>query len=164
MNTIRLRANILQIISIAMVVLLVVITVVSLGGTSVSSRSMSEVAPQVVSLFENERSQESTDRYLKKYYGLNAADYEACVLYFPITNMDAQELLIIKLRDTAQAETVQSAMENRQQTQVGIYEGYAPEQLALCEDAIIDIQGNFALYVVHEDAARIDEVFRESIK
>ena len=125
---------------------------------------MDEVKPAVVSLFENDNAQESTDRYFKKYYGLNASDYENVVLYFPITNMDAEELLIVKLKDTSQADTVKAACETRQQTQIGIYEGYAPEQLSLCENAIIDVQGNYVLYVVHADAAQIDAAFRASLK
>ena len=164
MRSIRLRATLLQYVSILMVTALVVITIVSLSGTSVSARTMTEVAPKVVPLFMNDRAEESTDRMLKKYYGLNAADYEAVVLYFPITNMDAQELLLVQLADTSQAEAVQAAMENRQQTQIGIYEGYAPEQLALCEDGIIDVQGNYILYVVHESAAQIDAAFRAALK
>lgn len=164
MNYIRLRATILQYLSIAMVIALIVITAVSMSGASESNKSMAEVSPSVIALFENERAAESSDRYLKKYYGLNGADYESVVLYFPITNMDAEELLIIKLRNTAQAESVRAAMEARQQTQIGIYEGYAPEQLALCENGIIDVQGNYVLYVVHKDAVQIDAAFRESLK
>ena len=147
-----------------MVIVLVVITVVSLSGASESKKSMSEVAPSVIALFENDRAAESTERYLKKYYGLNGADYESVVLYFPITNMDAEELLLIKLRSTAQAESVRAAMEARQETQVGIYEGYAPEQLALCENGIIDVQGNYIMYVVHANAVQIDAAFRAALK
>lgn len=164
MNLIRLRAVILQYLSIAMVIAVIIISVVMLSGASESHKSMSEVSPAVVAMFENERAAESSDRYLKKYYGLNGADYEAVVFYFPVTNMDAEELLIIKLKDTSQAESVRAAMEARQQTQINIYEGYAPEQLALCENGIIDVQGNYVLYVVHTDAVQIDNVFRESLK
>ena len=78
--------------------------------------------------------------------------------------MDAEEMLIVKLKDTSQAEAVRAAMEKRQQTQIGIYEGYAPEQLSLCENGIIDVQGNYVLYVVHPDASKIDEAFRAGLK
>lgn len=164
MSFTRLRANVLQLISVAMVIALVVITIVSMSGAGESRKPMSEVAPQCVRIFANERAEESTDRVLKKYYGLNAADYESVVIYFPVSNMDAEELLIIKLKNTAQADSVKEAISRRQATQMGIYEGYAPEQLSLCENAVIDVQGNYILYAVHQDASKIDEAFRASLK
>ena len=164
MNGIRLRARILQYISIAMVIILVVITALLLSENSVSRRSMEEVQNKVISLFENPRAQESSGRILRKYYGLSDTDFEAVTLYFPVSNMDAEELLIIKLKDVSQADMVRAAIEERNETQKGIFEGYAPEQLALCEAAVTDVRGNYVLYVVHEDAASIDEAFRAAVK
>lgn len=164
MRIIRLRANIMQLLSVAMVLALIIITIVSMSGETESKKAMSEISPQLEALFKNDRAQLSTDRMLKKYYGLNASDYESVVLYFPVSNMDAEEMLIVKLKNNSHADTVRSAMENRQKTQIGIYQGYAPQQLALCENAVIDVQGNYLLYVVHADAAKIDTVFRSSLK
>ena len=164
MGFIRLRANILQLASIIMVAALIAVIISLSSGAAESKKEMNEVAPALVRLFSNDKSAESNDSTFKKYYGLNAADYDAVVLYFPLTNMDAEEMLIVKLKDTSQAEAVRAAMEKRQQTQIGIYEGYAPEQLSLCENGIIDVQGNYVLYVVHPDASKIDEAFRAGLK
>ena len=153
----------LQLFSILLVLLLAVIIGLSLSGTRGSSKTMEEVSARVIAAFENDRAQQREGRILKKYYDLNPGDYEDVVLYFPVTNMDPQELLLIRLQDPSQAERVVSAMKNRQAVQIGIYEGYAPEQLALCERGIIDVQGNYILYVVHEDAEEIDRIFRDSL-
>jgi len=155
--------NMLRIFSILLVMLLLVIILLSLSGVRGSSKTMEEVSAPVIRAFDNDRVRLREGRILKKYYDLNPGDYEEVVLYFPLTNMDPQELLIIRLQDPSQAEDVVSAMKRRQETQTGIFEGYAPEQLALCEQAIIDVQGNYVLYVVHEDAELIDRIFRESL-
>ena len=155
--------NMLQLFSILLMLLLAVVILLCLSGTRGSSKTMDEVSAPVISAFDNDRAQLREGRILKKYYDLNPGDYEEVVLYFPVTNMDPQELLLIRLRDPDQAESVVSAIKNRQQTQIGIFEGYAPEQLALCEQGIIDVQGNYILYVVHEDAGSIDRIFRESL-
>ena len=155
--------NMLQLFSILLVLLLAVVILLCLSGTRGSSKTMDEVSAPVISAFDNDRAQLREGRILKKYYDLNPGDYEEVVLYFPVTNMDPQELLLIRLRDPGQAQDVVSAMKDRQQTQIQIYEGYAPEQLALCEQGIIDVQGNYILYVVHEDAELIDRIFRESL-
>ena len=160
----RFRARFLQIISIVMVIGVIIAIVIYTGGASESTKLMDEVSPYVVNGFVTDRASLSTDRIFKKYYGLNAADYESVVLYFPISNMDAEELLIVKVKDVSQAEEVEEACLERQNTQIGIFEGYAPEQLSLCENAVLDVQGNYILYVVHENADAIDSAFKKALK
>ena len=160
----RFRARFLQIISIVMVIGVIIAIVIYTGGASESTKLMDEVSPYVVNGFVTDRASLSTDRIFKKYYGLNAADYESVVLYFPISNMDAEELLIVKVKDVSQAEEVEEACLERQSTQIGIFEGYAPEQLSLCENAVLDVQGNYILYVVHENADAIDSAFKKALK
>jgi len=157
------NVKMLRMFSILLVSLLGVIMILCLSGTRGSTKTMEEVSAPVAAAFRNDRAELREGRILKKYYDLNPGDYEEVLLYFPVTNMDPQELLIIRLRDPSQAQEVTAAIRNRQQVQIGIYEGYAPEQLALCQQGIIDVRGNYILYVVHEDAELIDRIFRESL-
>ena len=43
------------------------------------------------------------------------------------------------------------------------FEGYGIEQYAMLEDHILDVQGNFILYVVNPNAQAADEAFRNSL-
>lgn len=153
----------LHVISIAMVIALAVVIIIFLTKKSGSEKPIEEVSERAVALFENEKAEKSPERILKKYYGLDANDYEGMVLYFPISNMDAEEMLIIKMADESQADEIRAAMEERNATQSSVFDGYAPEQFDLCSNYIIDVQGNYIIYVVHKDAARIDEAFREGL-
>ena len=153
----------LQCMSILMAALLAVVLAIFLTKTSGSEKPLEEVSRQAIALFENENAEESSAITLKKYYGLNADEYEDFVLYFPRSNMDAEELLILRLSDDSQADEVISALKERNLSQCNVYEGYAPAQYALCRNAIIDVQGNYILYVVHTDAARIDAAFQEAL-
>ncbi|MBQ9030441.1 MAG: DUF4358 domain-containing protein [Parasporobacterium sp.] len=158
------RAFLLRILSILMVIALAVVIIVSLSRSSGSSRPVGEVASAITGLFENEKSQLSPERTFRKLYGLNAQDYEGVVLYSPISNMDAEELLLVKLKNEDQAEELVAAVEKRLQTQTGIYEGYAPPQYELCQNGVIDLQGNYLLYVVHADADRIDAEYQKALR
>ena len=157
------KVSMYQIISIAMVAALALVIILFLAQGGGSRKPISEVSPKAEALFSNDKSQKSSERLLKKYYGLNPEEYDGVVLYFPITNMDAEEMLIIRLADPAQAEEVVNAIRERNLSQCNVYEGYAPEQFALCENAVIDVQGNYILYVVHGDADRIDAAFKEAL-
>lgn len=85
------------------------------------------------------------------------------LIYVPGTNMYANEALLIRLSDISQAESVRTAIEERIDTQREIFAGYAPEQTALLERAVVDVRGNYILYVTDDDADRIDEVFRSAL-
>ena len=84
-------------------------------------------------------------------------------LFMPSSNMQAEEMLIIKLADTQQAKEVRTAIEKRLQTQKNAFDGYAPQQFDLCSRAIIDVRGNYVLFVIHENAAEIDAQFRRAL-
>lgn len=153
----------LKYVRMAMTAVLIIFIVVLQIGTKESDARLEDVAGAVIAEISTEGMEESTNRKLKKLYGLNAADYEGTALYAPVSNMDAEELLIVKLKDSAQAETVQAAIEKRLQKQKNSFEGYGIEQFALLENSVLDVRGNYILYAVHEDADRIKQIFRENL-
>lgn len=157
------RALILRVISVSMVIALAVVIIVSLSGSNGSTKTVEEVAGQVTGLFENDRSEKSPERMFRKHYGLNAQDYDGVELYSPISNMDAEELLIVKLRDPEQMQELRDAAEVRLQSQTNIYEGYAPAQYELCCNAVFCEEGNFFLFVIHENADQIEAAFKGAL-
>ena len=155
--------SVLTIIRIAMVAALLIFFIVFQVGNKSSNASLESVSENVVGTLDLEGMQESNNRMFQKFYGLDAEDYEGVTLYSPASNMDAQELLIVKLKDTSQAEAVTEAINSRLETQMNSFEGYGIEQYAMLEDHVLDVQGNFILYIVHPDAGQADEAFRNSL-
>lgn len=118
-----------------------------------------DVFNAVTQSVDTDKMEQTTDRYFKKYYGLNAADYDDVLYYAPVSNMDAEELLVVKLKDVSQAEAVTDAILKRQADKEQSFEGYAPEQYALAQAYILDVQGNYILFVVDPKAEEIDAAF-----
>ena len=77
--------------------------------------------------------------------------------------MNAEELLVIKLQDSSQADSVTQAINSRLETQMNSFEGYGVEQYDMLENHVLDVQGNFILYIVHPDAEKADQAFRSSL-
>ncbi len=151
-------------VRIGMTILLLIFIIFLQLGDRVSAAAIEDVEAAVIASISVDSMEKSTDRMFKKFYGLDPADYEAVVLYAPKTNMDVQELLIIKLSDTSQAEAVESAILSRLESQENTFEGYAPEQYAMLEDHhVLDIRGNYVLYIVHEDAGAADSAFKSAL-
>lgn len=150
-------------IRIGMVVILLAFIILLQIGNKNSNSTLNAVTDSVIKSIKVDGMEESSNRLFKKFYGLNANDYEGVTLYVPITNMNAEELLIIKLKDRSQAESVTKAINSRLETQKSSFEGYGIEQFDMLENHILDVQGNFILYIVHPNATKADQAFRNSL-
>ena len=107
---------------------------------------------------------EADNQMIRRLYGLDIAAYEGCILYYPATNMGAEELLIVKLSDPEQAQTVQSAIEKRLQTQKNTFDGYGVEQYDLLTNhAVVEVRGNYVLFAVGQTSDQVRQAFLDAL-
>lgn len=130
---------------------------------ALSNKPFSEVAEAVSKSINSDLMEENTTRFVKKYYHLNASDYDDVLIYTPLTSMDAEEVLLIKLKDASQEEEVKNAIESRVNAKLSAFKGYAPEQYDLSKNYLLDISGGYVLYVVSPNADKIDKAFKNAL-
>ncbi len=148
---------------IALVVAIVMLAVM-FGGNTVSDASFEEVSAAVLETVDTQNMTLAENQMVKRLYGLDPATFEGCVLYYPTTNMMAEEILLVKLSDVSQAEAVQQAMEARLQTQKTTFEGYGVEQFDLLTNyCVLEVRGNFALFVVSKNHTDAYEAFLDAL-
>ena len=134
------------------------------GGNTVSNADPLEVAEAVVETIDMENMLEADNQLIKRFYGLDPASFEGCILYYPTTNMMAEEVLIVKLKDMSQQAQVRAAIEKRIETQKTTFEGYGVEQFELLtNNAVIEVRGNFILFIVNADSAEAQKAFLKAI-
>lgn len=135
-----------------------------LGGNPVSNASFEDVSTAVVQTVDTANMVKAENQMVKRLYGLDPAAFEGCLLYYPTTNMMAEEVLIVKLADTQQQEMVQAAMEKRLQTQKNTFEGYGVEQFDLLSNhCVLEVRGNFALFVVSKSCTDAQKAFQDAL-
>lgn len=138
----------------------VVSLMIMFGGNTVSDADPAEVAAAVTARIDMTNMLEGDNAMIKRFYGLDPSAYESCILYYPNTNMMAEELLIVKLKDLSQQETVRAAAQARIATQKTTFEGYGVEQFEmLSSNAIVEVRGNYILFVVNDQAAAVRDAF-----
>ena len=147
---------------------IVAVAVVSLmimfGGNTVSNAEPADVEAAVTAEIDMTNMLSGDNKMIKRFYGLDPAQFEACILYYPTTNMMAEELLIVKLSDMSQQEMVRAAVEARIATQKTTFEGYGVEQFEmLSNNAVVEVRGNYILFVVNADSAAAREAFLGAI-
>lgn len=96
---------------------------------------------------------EGNDQMIRRLYGLNPGDYEGIYLAYPKTNMGADELLLVKMKDSSQRRQVEDAIRQRNAIQKKNFDGYGTNQYSLLTSAVTELRGNYALYLVAEDTA-----------
>jgi uncharacterized protein YpmB len=153
----------LKVVNFILIALLIVFIAHLLSGGKTSSTPVETVAEKVTAAADLTNVTQADSQKLKKYYGLNANDYEGVAFYLVNSNMDVDEILIVRMKDSAQENALKDAMQTRIDTQTQSFEGYGVNQTKLLKDAVIDVKGNYALLVVNEKAAEADEAFRKSL-
>lgn len=138
--------------------------VVMFSGNTISDADPAQVASAVTQTIDMSNMLEGDNTMIKRFYGLDPSAYEACILYYPNTNMMAEELLIVKLRDVSQQETVRLAVEKRIATQKNTFEGYGVEQFAMLSDhAVVEVRGNYVFFMVNAQSATARDAFLAAI-
>lgn len=150
-------------IKIALALILAVFAVADLCLDTTSRAEVETVADAVAKAAGMDGQTPAKHRMIKRFYGLNANDYEGAVLYAPQDNMDACELFIVKLKDVSQQEEVEQAILERLDTQKKSFEGYGAEQTALLDRYILVVRGNYIFYIVGEHAKEAQKAFLRSL-
>lgn len=133
------------------------------GQDPVSDAKIETVAAAVTEAVDTQTMQEADAQKIKRLYGLDPADYAGVVLYYPVTNMDAEELLLVQLFQVSQQETVKAAIQTRLETQKTSFDGYGAEQTALLGESVLEVRGNYILFVVHKDAEQARSAFLRAL-
>ena len=128
-----------------------------------SKASMETVLNKTVSNINLNGMEKQDNLAMKRFLNLDPSQYKSCIYYKIDDAMQASEFVIVQFKDHSQQEAFQKTIQTRIENQKGIFEGYAPKQADLLKNAIIDIQGNYALYVVKDDAKTMDSQFLSAL-
>lgn len=143
---------------------ILVCLLVIFGGNPVSNAAFADVSAAVVPEVDKTNMAEAENQMVKRLYGLDPANFEGCTLYYPRTNMDAEELLVIKLKEVSQQAEVRSAIEARLQSQKDVFDGYGVSQTDLLTNfSVVDVRGNFVLFVVSKNCDAAQLAFRDAL-
>ena len=144
---------------------LVLVLLISMGAKDkTSSAAPEDVAKAVTEVLDMTNLQEGDNQMIKRLYGLQPADFEGCLLYYPLTNMDAEELLVVKLKSTDQQQAVREAIEKRLETQKNSFDGYGVGQYDLLTNHCqVEVRGNYILFVVSPDDVKARQAFLDAL-
>lgn len=154
------RTDIFKYLTVVAILVYVVLLMIFTSG---STKPFEEVAKQVEAALDKENLTEQDSQSLKRYYGLNGAEYEGVLFYSSEFSISAEEVLMIKTKNEKQVQEVRDAMEKRIESRKNDFDGYAPKEVQLLENAQIKVRGNYIFMAVAPKAEEYSAVFADSL-
>lgn len=101
---------------------------------------------------------------LKKLYHLEAEEVQDFVLYTAESNVEAEELAVIQVKQEHQVDSVKEKIMKRIGAQEVKLKDYRPEQFYLVEKHVLKVKGRYILFTVSKDAGQIESAFSKALK
>lgn len=129
-----------------------------------NEKTVDEIESNMSTSVKYDKMEKGDAKSLKRYYKLNVNDYDGVILYTPTSTMDVNEMLIIKVKDKSQIESLENSIDSRINYQLQSFAGYGPKQCALVNNYELKTKGNFVFFAVSENAEQLKKAFLDSIK
>lgn len=143
---------------------LLINTVITVGCGVNNDKTIEEIENSMIEKVKFEKMEKGDSKSLKRFYKLNVNDYEGVILYTPKSTMDVNEVLIVKVKDKSQIESLEDSIDSRINYQLQSFSGYGPQQCALVDDYELKTKGDFVFFAISENANEIKEAFLDSIE
>lgn len=101
---------------------------------------------------------------LKKLYDISSEDLEDFMLYTPSTNIEANEIAIMKVKDSSKVNDIKARISARIDSQTVNFKDYLPEEYYLIEKHVLKVRDNYIIFAISDDAEKIEKIFDESFK
>ena len=104
------------------------------------------------------------DQDLVHFIEIDPSSTKGYIYYKSPEALSINELLIVKASDRNKLNNLRDSVDKRIQSQLKIFEGYGPKQVAALKNALIIQKGTYLLYYVGDDGQKIEEVFRNAVQ
>ncbi|MDG0874782.1 DUF4358 domain-containing protein [Paenibacillus thiaminolyticus] len=148
--------------SLALVMMLAVVIGALAGcsgkqnGEELSAAAVAERIQRAVNLDEMKQGDR---KKLHKLYHIEADEVEDFMLYTAASNVKADELAIIKVKDADQAERVKQNILQRIDAQTVKFKDYRPDEYFLIEKHVLKTKNRFVFFAVSKEAAQMEAAF-----
>lgn len=103
------------------------------------------------------------NQMIRRLYGLTPADYDGVLLFCPKTNMGAEELFLVHLKDMSQEAAVTDAVNARVEKQKTGFRGYGVDQTEMLEHSITESAGGYVLFYSGNDPQKVKSAFHGAL-
>ncbi|WP_336820818.1 DUF4358 domain-containing protein [Bacillus thuringiensis] len=163
--------NLLKFFNIKFVITIIVCTITlgSLSGCfgkkeNVHNLSATEIGEKIKQVTNLEEMKEGDSKKLQKLYNVNTDEIESFVLYTAPTNIKADEIATIKVKDMKNVENIKEKISSRIEKKSKSFKDYLPDEYFLIEKHVLKTKDNYILLAISKDADKVEKTFDEILK
>lgn len=138
-------------------VLVVVVFVGLYKVLEVKDINISEIRNAIINSTDVSVMDEDDGTKLRKLYGVNKYDLDQFIYYGPKSNMEANEILIIKPKNDSDTEKIEKAITNRIDTQSDSFRNYNKEQYEILSNHILEKKDGYIILLISKDNEKIKQ-------
>ena len=138
-------------------VLVVVVFVGLYKVLEVKDINISEIRNAIINSTDVSVMDEDDGTKLRKLYGVNKYDLDQFIYYGPKSNMEANEILIIKPKNDSDTEKIEKAITNRINTQSDSFRNYNKEQYEILSNHILEKKDGYIIILISKDNEKIKQ-------
>ncbi|GAA0180026.1 hypothetical protein SH2C18_27910 [Clostridium sediminicola] len=106
---------------------------------------------------------EDFNKEVIKAYNINTDDVAEGIMKFPMINLQADEVIIIKVNDKVKIAEIEEALKGHIDVQLQAFENYVPQNYELVKNHILESNGKYILLTISKDAEKIQEIFNTAL-
>lgn len=145
-------------------IMVINVSIFTMGCSSETNVSINDIESNLIKNIDTESMEKGNQKTLRRFYGINPDDLEDFVLYTPKSNMDVDEMLVLKAKDLEKVDFIEESIESRVNRQIENFNGYGVDQVGLLDNYEMKIEDKYVFFVVSNKAEEIKEEFIKSIK
>lgn len=132
--------------------------------SSTKNPSPKEIGEKISQAIDLSQMKEGDSKKLAKLYDIAEEDVEDFFLLTAPSNIKADELAIIKVKDKNKVDSVKEKVEKRVENQSTSFKDYLPEEYSLIENHVLEVKDNYIFLSISKDSEKAKEIFYESFK
>ena len=155
--------RIARVMKYVVLVLTIAFVAVLMIYASGSSRPFEEVEDAVSRSLDKSNLTLQDGAAFKREFGLSEADYAGVMYYASEFSISAEEVLVVLVKDESQVQEVTEAIDKQVEARKNDFDGYAPEEVKLLEDAKQSVRGRYIFFAAAPKAEEYLEAFSSSL-
>ena len=152
-------ARIMKYVVLVLVIAFVAMLLIYASG---SSRPFKEVEDAVSGSLDKSNVTVQDGTAFKREFGLKQAE-NGVMYYASEFSISAEEVLVILVKDESQVQEVTEAIDKQTEARKNDFDGYAPEEVKLLEDAKQSVRGRYIFFAAAPEAEEYLEAFSNSL-
>lgn len=146
------------------IIIIVVIFIGLYPIVKVRQANMDDIRNSIEKSVSLDRMDMGNEKILKKLYYVNIKDLEDFIYYAPKSNMDEDEILVLKVKDEKNIPIIKSQIQKRIDKKAESFKNYRPEKYEIIKNAVLEDEGQYLIFIISQDSYNIKEAIKKDFK